>query len=180
MEREAHNYIQNKDDWLETIMNEYGEKLTRLAFNYLKDWGKAEDIVQDVFLTCYNHFDDVNNIISYKAWIYRITINRCKDVLKSSFFKNVIFDNKFIHFYQSRELTPELNAVKNSEEYILSKSILSLPIKFREVIILFYYEELSILEISELLLLNTNTIKTRLSRGRAMLKELIERTEANG
>ncbi|KAA0547207.1 sigma-70 family RNA polymerase sigma factor [Bacillus sp. BGMRC 2118] len=161
-------------------MNEYGERLTRLAYNYVKDWGKAEDIVQEVFITCYDRFDEVERIISYKSWVYKITINRCKDVLKSSFFKKVIVNYKLFSHTQSRELTPEKRVVKNNEEELLARCVLALPIKYREVIILFYYEELSILEIAELLSLNTNTIKTRLSRARVVLKEQLEGWEANG
>lgn len=42
----------NRDEWLESIINEYGERLTKLAFNYLKDWGRAQNVVQEVFVTC--------------------------------------------------------------------------------------------------------------------------------
>ncbi|MEH7253781.1 sigma factor, partial [Neobacillus niacini] len=66
---------ENKDEWLENIMDEYGDRLTKLSYNYTKDWSLAEDIVQDVFITCYKEYEYINKIVSFKAWIFRITIN---------------------------------------------------------------------------------------------------------
>lgn len=56
-----------KEDWLEGLMNMYGENLTKLAYNYVKDWKLAEDIVQDVFVTCYHHFEKIEEINSIKS-----------------------------------------------------------------------------------------------------------------
>ncbi|MBM6617993.1 sigma-70 family RNA polymerase sigma factor [Bacillus sp. RD4P76] len=161
-------------------MDEYGERLTKLAYNYLKDWNLAEDVVQDVFITCYHHFENMDTIVYFKSWIYKITINKCKDTLKSLYMKRVIHDSNLFRFFHAKELTPEMSLIYQSDEELLSISVLSLPIKYREVITLYYYEELSIEEISELLLLNKNTIKTRLNRGREKLKVIMERSEGNG
>jgi DNA-directed RNA polymerase specialized sigma24 family protein len=64
-----------QDQWLEEIMDEYGDRLTILAFSYLKDWGKAQEVVQDVFVTCYKMYKTSPEIISFKSWIYRVTVN---------------------------------------------------------------------------------------------------------
>lgn len=165
----------DRDSWFEEIMNQYGEKLMKLSYNYTKDWGLAEDIVQDVMVTCYKEYENLDKIVSFKAWIYRITINKCKDVLKSSIIKRVIADSNLLAFIKSSELTPEMTIMKRSEEEFLSSCVLELSIKYREVITLFYYEELSVEEISEILKINPNTIKTRLSRARIKLKSLMER-----
>ncbi|MBM7660251.1 RNA polymerase sigma-70 factor (ECF subfamily) [Bacillus mesophilus] len=169
--------LEDQDVWFEQIMDEYGERLTKVAYNYLKDWSLAEDVVQDVFITCYKQYGKLDEVTYFKSWIYRITINKCKDTLKSSYMKKVIFDSNLFRFFIAKEPTPEMTLIHQSDEELLSISVLSLTVKFREVIILYYYEELSIEEISSILALNKNTIKTRLSRGRARLKELIERSE---
>lgn len=168
------------DAWLERIMDEYGERLTKLAYNYVKDWGMAEDIVQDVFITCFRHFEKIDEILLFKAWIYRLVINRSKDVLKSSAFKRVVMNSSLYSLFTSKEPLPDISLVKRSEEEILSRSVLDLPVKYREVIILYYYEECSIEEIKGLLGLNVNTIKTRLNRGRMKLKNRMERWEQDG
>ncbi len=167
----------NRDEWLEKIMTEYGERLTKLAFNYLKDWGSAQDVVQDVFITCYNQYNKASEIVYFKPWIYRITINRCKDVLKSSFVKRSLFNSNLLKQFINKELSPEIRLTMNNEKEKLSQSVLSLPVKYREVIIFFYYEEMSIAEIAELLAINQNTVKTRLKRGRVLVKNLFERSE---
>ncbi|MGM0752503.1 MAG: sigma-70 family RNA polymerase sigma factor [Bacillota bacterium] len=167
----------DRDAWLETIMDEYGERLTKLAYNYVNDWSQAEDIVQDVFITCFRHYEKIDEIISFKAWIYRLVINRAKDVLKSSAFKRVVMNSSLLSLFTSKEPLPEMSLLKRSEEELLSRCVLDLPVKYREVIILYYYEECSIEEITELLRLNSNTIKTRLNRGRSKLKNRMERWE---
>ncbi|RHW43312.1 sigma-70 family RNA polymerase sigma factor [Neobacillus notoginsengisoli] len=173
------NYFaeKNRDEWLENIMSDYGERLTKLAFNYVKDWGLAQDIVQEVFITCYKQYDKASEIVYFKPWIYRITINRCKDMLKSSFLKRYLFNNSLLSHFMNKDLSPEVRLILNSEKEKLSQTVLSLPVKYREVIILFYYEEMTIGEIAELLTLNENTVKTRLKRGRILLKNSLERSE---
>jgi RNA polymerase sigma factor (sigma-70 family) len=170
----------DKDNLLESIMDEYGERLTKLSYHYLHDWGKAQEVVQDVFVTCYKHLDEYDEINSYKSWIYRVTINRCKDKLRSSLLKRFIFNNDLLKNMDSMEPNPEEKVLKDREDEFLSKCVLSLPVKYREVIILFYYEEMSINEISSLLDVKQNTIKTRLKRSRDLLKNLLESGENNG
>ncbi len=156
-------------------MDQYGDRLTKLSYNYTKDWNLAEDIVQEVFITCYKEYENLDGIVSFQAWIFRITINRCKDLLKSSFFKRVFINSSFLTMSKTTEPSPEMTALKKSEEVLLSECVLALPVKYREVITLYYYEELSIQEISEILKMNGNTIKTRLNRARQKLKALMER-----
>ncbi len=175
MNGEVNKNPDDKDAWFEGIMDQYGDRLTKLSYNYTKDWNLAEDIVQEVFITCYKEYETLDSIVSFQAWIFRITINKCKDLLKSSFFKRVFMNSSLLALTKSPELSPEMVTVKNCEEAILSECVLVLPIKYREVITLHYYDELSIEEISEILKINRNTIKTRLKRARLKLKILMER-----
>lgn len=98
-------------------------------------------------------------------------MNRCKDVLKSWSFKNLYITD----FFRSKQAysTIEQQYFSNEEDELISKQVLALPVKLREVIILYYYQEFSIDEISDLLGINPNTVKTRLHRGRLKLKELL-------
>ncbi|WP_223701651.1 sigma-70 family RNA polymerase sigma factor [Sutcliffiella deserti] len=170
----------DKHVWFENIMDVFGEKLTKMAYTYLKDWKLAEDVVQEVFIICYRQYDSLASITSFKSWIYRVTINKSKDVLKSSTIKKVIINPKLFRLFQAKEPSPEMDYIKRSEEEQLSLCVLALPLKYREVITLHYYEELPVEEISRILGLNRNTIKTRLHRARAKLKHLMERCEKDG
>lgn len=169
----------NIEEWLEAIMDEYGDRLTKLAYSYLYDWGKSEEIVQDVFITCYELYETRYEIKSFKAWVYRVTINRCKDVLKSSWIKRVIIHNNFFKNLKSNEMTPEFIFMQKGQHEQLTACVLALPVKYREVILLFYYADLSLSEISELLELNPNTVKTRLKRGRDMVGNLLGKRDSD-
>jgi RNA polymerase sigma factor (sigma-70 family) len=165
---------EDKDTWFESVMDEYGERLTKLAYNYLKDWKQAEDVAQEVFITCYKQYNNLNQITSFKAWLYRITINRAKDVLKSSSFKKLVFNSRLVSLFSSTATSPEIILLKRSKEEFLSLCVLALPLKYREIITLYYYEGLSVDEISKLLKINRNTLKTRLKRGRDKLRTMME------
>ncbi|RIW35741.1 sigma-70 family RNA polymerase sigma factor [Bacillus salacetis] len=156
-------------------MDKYGESLTKMAYNYVKDWKLAEDIVQDIFVTCYHNYDKIDQILSFKAWIFRLTINKSKDLLKSSVYRKTVVQSSILTLFKSNDPAPETVIIKQNEEELLALSVLDLPMKYREVIILHYYEDLPIEKICEILVMNPNTVKTRLSRGRARLKKLLER-----
>lgn len=170
---------ENQEQWLSDLMDAYGDRLTKLAYSYLRDWGKAQEVVQDVFLTCYQQYDTYEEIQSYKAWMYRITINRCKDVLRSAWAKRVVVNNSLFQFLKSKEPSPETVSLQKDGDILLAEKVMKLPVKYREIIHLYYYEELSVQEVSLLLKTNENTVKTRLKRGRGLLGETMERGEWN-
>jgi RNA polymerase sigma factor (sigma-70 family) len=162
----------NREEKLKWLMKTYGNDVIRIAYTYLKQKQLAEDVAQDVFIKCYEKMDSFRNESSYKTWLIRITVNRCKDVIKSWPFKN-LYITDFFRFKQAT--SPYSHQVFGDEENEqISMQVLELPIKLREVIILFYYQDLSIDEISDLLKINQNTVKTRLHRARHKLKEAFE------
>ena len=170
----------SKDELLTWLMEEYGDMVMRLAFTYVKQRQLAEDISQEVFISCYHHLDRFENRASYKTWIYRITVNKCKDTLRSWTYKNITYKDMLVSLLKSGSKSTEAQLVDREEREAIFEQVLNLPVKFREVMILFYYEELSIQEIGEMLNLNTNTIKTRLHRGRQALQLKMEGVGIHG
>lgn len=170
-------YSDSEEIWLEEIMTEYGDKMIRVAYSYIKDWGISQEIVQEVFITCYKNYSQYSKVENFKAMIYKITINRSKDVLRSYFVKKVFVGIDIFSTPESPDLSPESHVLKNDESTLIASSILSLPLKYREIIHLFYYENFSITEISEMLKVNQNTIKSRLKRSRKMLGHILEGSE---
>ncbi|MDG5786965.1 sigma-70 family RNA polymerase sigma factor [Evansella sp. AB-P1] len=158
---------------IESLLGQYGTELKRLSFLYVKDHTLAEDVLQEVFIACYQNLASFREESSYKTWLIRITINKCKDILKKWSFRH-IFTRPIMEGELTSNNTPENQSVQKMEKDILAKSILQLPLKFREVIILFYYEELSVEEISSILQINKNTVKSRLKRSREKLKMLLQ------
>ncbi len=163
----------SKEGILNELMDSYGDMVKKLAFTYVKDINLAEDIAQDVFISCYNNLHQFKENSSYKTWIYRIAINRSKDVLKSNAYKRFLPFKKFS--ITSREKSPELKVIDKSTQKTVTKSLMNLPSKYREILYLFYYEELKLREISEITNLKEATVKTRLSRGKQLLKKELER-----
>lgn len=169
----------SKEERVEWLMNEYGRNITRLAFTYTKQQQLAEDIAQEVFIKCYENLDGFRNKSTYKTWIYRITVNLCKDKLRSWSLKNIVisdFFSKSRHTYD----TPETELMNIESKRQLSEQVMSLPIKYREVIILYYYEELSYNQIVELLQIRLQTVKSRLHRARILLKKQLEGGKTDG
>jgi RNA polymerase sigma factor (sigma-70 family) len=173
-----HNEL-SKEETIEMLMNEYGRSVVRLAFTFMKQKQQAEDIAQEVFIRCYEKLDTFRNDSSYKTWIYRITVNLCKDRLRSWSFRNIIFTD----FFSKESVlnnTPESELLNVEEKEELSLKVLSLPIKYREVVIFYYYEELSYNEIAELLDISIPSIKSRLHRARLLLKKKLEGGKHDG
>lgn len=157
------------------LMDKYGDMIIRLAYTYVKQKQAAEDISQEVFISCYNGLNQFQKKASYKTWLYRITVNKCKDYINSWSFKHIHYKDFLSILIKDTLVNSEV--MDREEKEIIFSKVLALPIKFREVIILHYYEDLSINEISELLAINSNTVKTRLHRARMKMKGFIEGDE---
>ncbi|MCZ8535960.1 sigma-70 family RNA polymerase sigma factor [Paenisporosarcina quisquiliarum] len=154
------------------VMQEHTDYLLRLAYLYIKDWPAAEDIVQDVFLAYYQKFEQFEERSSLKTYLAKMTINKCKDYLKSWRYRKQILTNSFL--YQSKKIRDKI--IVEDEKLVLADAILQLPLKYREVIIYYYFEELSVLEVAQLLSISDNTVKTRLKKSRALLKNQLKHT----
>ncbi|MBY0147378.1 sigma-70 family RNA polymerase sigma factor [Neobacillus niacini] len=163
-----------KEDKLSWLMDEYGDMVVRLAFTYVKQKQIAEDISQEVFISCYKNLETFQNKSSYKTWLYRITVNKCKDYFRSWSHRNISYQDFFRSIFPSGEKSIESNILDKEERELIFERVLKLPIKLREVIILQYYEELTINEITELLGLNSNTVKTRLHRAKKLLQSSLK------
>ncbi len=148
---------------LERIVNEYGDALLRMCFLYLKDHAMAEDAVQETFLRAFRHQDDFQGKSSVKTWITRIAINVCKDLLTDPWARHRSGEDL------PDEATPE-PSFSSEDRYVISGKIANLPPKYKEVILLHYYQELKLSEIAEILGESEATIKTRLKRARDMLR----------
>lgn len=157
---------------LKRMMDSYGNEILRIAYMYLKDLQRAEDAFQEVFLKVYQKYESFNSNSSEKTWITRITINVCKDILRSSWIKKVLlFDN-----YEIEKTSPSIDneVIQLEENEYLFSQILSLPSVFKDVIILYYYQEFNTRELSKILGVPEGTIRSRLHRARELLKDNIK------
>ncbi|PYG88875.1 RNA polymerase sigma-70 factor (ECF subfamily) [Ruminiclostridium sufflavum DSM 19573] len=144
------------------IIGEYGDSLLRMSFLYLKDYHLAEDAVQDTLLKVYRGYSSFNGKSSEKTWIMRIAINVCKNYLRSNWWKRIDAEAVL-------ETIPATEAEMIQDDTLL-RVIMSLPVKYREIILLYYYQELKIHEIAEVLHIPESTASIRLKRARERLK----------
>lgn len=161
-------YPKSEIDQLNDLMDEYGEEIKRLTFTYTKNWQQAEDITQEIFISVFNNLSDFREQSTIKTWVYRIAINKCKDYVRSWHYTKTLLTNTF--YQRSNGLSPEEEYLQNEQKEQVSKLILQLPIKYREVIILYYFKEFSLEEISATLGINLNTVKSRLRRAKKNLE----------
>ena len=164
-----------REEFLEKLIEKYSQSVIWLAYTYVHEKQLAEEITQDVFLTCYNKIHLFNNDSTLKTWIYRIAINKSKDQLRKKSLKSFL-SWKPLHqdAYGSDNKNPESILIEDLSDRILANNVMALPQKFKEVIYMHYFEEMKIREISEVLHIKQNTIKTRLNRGRALLRKMYE------
>lgn len=146
-----------KKERYEEVVYQYSDMVTRIAVMNVKNYDDAKDCYQNVFmkLYCYNKkFESEEHL---KAWLIRVTINECKDYQKQ-FWKREIDIDKLILGQEDQRL-------------IILPIVMNMPSKYRNVLYLYYYEGYSTNEIASILKENHNTIKSRLIRGRKLLKK---------
>ncbi|MBS5064208.1 MAG: sigma-70 family RNA polymerase sigma factor [Hungatella hathewayi] len=141
----------------------YSDTVRKICMLHLKSYADTEDIFQTVFLKYVLYSGSFENSEHEKAWIIRVTINACKDYLKS-FFRS--------HTVPLEEITEVAGEMPEEHSEVL-EAVLSLPKKYKDVVYLFYYEDYTAVEISEILGRNVNTVYTLLARAKVMLREML-------
>jgi len=145
------------------MTEKYFDMVYRLAFSRTKDINYAQDVCQDVFLKFIKSDKVFESEEHLKSWLIRVTINQSKNVFLSSWFKKTLPLSE-----REDELvftTPRLNDLHD----VLKK----IPKKYATVIHLFYYEDLPISKIAQILNTKETTVKSQLHRARKMLKDLL-------
>ena len=146
------------------ICEKYGNRLYAAAFNICRQQQDAEDAVQDALLAYYRTDKEFETEEHIKAWLLRVTVNAAKSTKR-------LFWNRNRTSYE--EYMDSLIFEEPSDRMLMDE-VLALPEKYRIVIHLFYFEEYKTREIAEILKLSENTVKTRLSNGRKILKTKLE------
>lgn len=155
---------------IDKAVRTYADMVLRLAVVNTNNRTEAEDIFQEVFLKLIRYQDSITSEEHLKAWLIRVTINQSHSHTGS-------FWNKFTGGFNDKV---ELKDEKAEEELYgmeatsdVTRAVMALPLKYRRVIHLFYYEEFSVKEIAEILNEKEATVKTHLARGRKLIENKI-------
>ena len=155
-------YSLTGNEYIKYILDTYSKMIVRLAFTYTKSLCDAEDIAQDVFVSLIEKNKTFENSEHEKAWLIRVTVNKSKNFVKSSWVK------KTVPIDEAMTKTTE----EKSDDIL--EEVLKMPEKYRTVIHLFYYEEMSVEEIAAALKIQPSNVRARLTRARKMLKNWLK------
>ena len=149
------------DEIISKDLETYGNTLYRLAYSYMKNMHDAEDIVQEVFIQLLKNIDIFENNDQKKSWLICVTRNICKNKLKSSWFKK-------------KEELIEMPYYDEYKDTTVLDTVMKLPVKYREIIFLYYYEGYKTAEISEITNQKESTVRSLLHRARNILKKSLK------
>ena len=149
------------EEEVNSAIQRYSDTIRRICMLHLKNYADTEDIFQTVFLKYVLSSATFESQEHEKAWIIRVTVNACKDLIKSFFRSRTV----------SLDEVLEQPAPMASQHREVLEAVLSLPPKYKDAVYLHYYEGYSAPEIGTLLGKNTNTVYTLLTRARALLRE---------
>ena len=173
----------HKENPYEEVIIRNSDTVYRLAYSLVKTRADADDIYQEVFLRYIKAGPVFESEEHERAWLVRVTVNCCKNYWKSPWVR------RRAAFYEETALYEEESAgakrlaladpgaasgemlAADSEEQILIETVKELPEKYRVVIHLFYYEEMSVEEIGKIMGMKASTVRTRLTRARKRLRE---------
>lgn len=155
------------EDTLKRLVSDFGNDVLRMCSLYLKDYQLAEDITRETFLRVYEKYYTFENRSTEKTWIMKIAINLCKNHMRTHWYEDI-----------KPGILPEIKA-EDIYEKLLDKNAISVEImklspKYREVILLYYYQQLSVKEIAAILNKKETTILQWLKRAREQLKPLLQ------
>ena len=155
---------------LDRLVEQYQVAVLRTCYLYLHDRSQAEDAVQETFLKVYRNLGSFRGECSEKNWIMKIAMRVCYDMNRSGW-------SRFFNRRVTPEMLPEASVPFEERDDALANAMMHLPVRLREVILLYYYQGLTVNEIAEVLGITQPSVSNRLKRGRDKLKTALEGRE---
>ncbi|MDD3704991.1 MAG: RNA polymerase sigma factor [Clostridiaceae bacterium] len=179
--------VKGKTELFSVIIDRYQSKVFSTAFHYTHDHEEARDLTQEIFIKLYNNLQNYKGKASFSTWLYRIAVNRCIDWVRKKKLQTISIINdgseEELDIYDTiadRGVGPEEALIKQENSVYLRKLVECLPEIYKTAIILYYFEDFSPQEISEITGVPKRTIETRLFRGKNLLKLRMEELICGG
>ena len=154
------------------LVERYKDMIYNMAYRMLGDTEAANDIAQESFISAYVALKDFKSSSKFSSWLCSITINKCRDYLRSR--KDTISIDEIAEISTSKIATPENALYEKQAEQNIQAALSALPGDYREAIIFKHIEGLDYREMENVLGVNANVLKVRTHRGRKLLKELLK------
>lgn len=149
------------------MVNQYQGMLLRMCYVYLRDEDQAQDAVQETFLKAYRALPAFRGDCSEKTWLIRIAMNICRSMQRSAWFR-----------HHDRRVTPEelpiAASMAEAEGSELMGAIMELAPKWKEIIMLYYWQNMNVKEIADALGIAQSTVSNRLRHARELLHDMLE------
>lgn len=179
--------IKGRTELFSVIIDRYQSKVFSTACKYTHDYEEAQDLTQEIFIRLYNNLQSYKSKASFSTWLYRIAVNRCIDWMRKKKLHTVsaIYDSSGdeVDIYDTiADIGGSLEEVfiKQENSDYIKKVVEGLPEIYKTVIILYYFEDFSPQEISDIIGIPKRTIETRLYRGKNLLKLRLEELVCGG
>jgi RNA polymerase sigma-70 factor (ECF subfamily) len=151
--------IKSIDEDISNTIEKYGDMVRRISFLYFSNRADVEDVFQEVFLQYFLNIDKIKDEEHKKAWLCRVTFNKCNDLKKSFWRRNVVsLDKVEVPF-------------ENEEQSEIIAAVFKLQNDYKNIIYMHYYEGYTIPEIAEILNKNINSVYSLLRRAKGKLKK---------
>lgn len=164
------NGTETRDEALCRLMRAYKDDLMRMCCVWLGDASQAEDAVQETFIKAYRAMGKFRGECSEKTWLMRIAVNTCRSMRRTWWSRHV-----------ERSVTPDMLAdavpAAMQEDAALMEEVLRLPPREKDVILLYYYQEMPVREVAKALGIGVSAVSMRLKKARAHLKGMLEEGE---
>lgn len=161
-----------REETLTRLVESYQTALTHICYMILQDDALAEDAVQETYLKAYRSLDTFRGQSSEKTWLIRIGVNVCRDMRRARWFR-----------YVDRRVTPETLSIPAAETdedcEALSEALMQLPDRYKEVVLLHYYQNMNVRETAQALGLAPSSVSNRLKKAREKLRVLMERGDVH-
>ena len=161
----------NREERLSQWVESYSDAILRTCFLYLSDQSQAEDAPQDTWIKAWRRMGEYerNEILNDKAWLMRIAINTCKDMLRSSWMRRIDKRKPIEELPLSTSYAPE-------ESLALTQAVMSLPPKLKDIVLLHYYQDMNLRTCAEVLGISGATATRWLQKAQAKIRKELERS----
>jgi len=156
-----------KKEKLAQMMTQYEKDLLRFCCVYLRDVSMAEDAVQETFIKAYKAMDSFRGESSEKTWLFAIAANACRDIRRLAWYRYV---DRRIDF----DSLPIPVEPPSDASIALMTEVMRLPRKLMEVVWLYYYEDMNLSEVGQLLGITPSAVSHRLMKAKGMLRSVLE------
>ena len=163
---------QDQNQHFERLVNQYQNSLLRTCYMYLRDQEQAKDAVQETFFKAYRNLGAFRGESAEKTWLMKIAVNTCHDMRKTAW--SLHMDRRV-----TPEMLPEASVPFEEFEEGLIVEVMNLPLRLREVVLLYYYQNMDTNEIAETLGIARSSVSGRLQRARKKLRDVLEGTDSD-